>query len=67
MQESLLHPETACPTGMDATSQLKAALIFSIFKQKCSPRDGREEGTKKGLSPANPPEITSFTHLLDVG
>lgn len=48
MQELLLCPETTCPTRMDATSQLKAALIFTIFKQKCSPRNGKEEGTEEG-------------------
>lgn len=55
MWEPLLLPETTCPTRTDATSQLKAALIFTILKQKCSPRDTREEGVEEGAQPCKPP------------
>lgn len=40
-----------CPTRMDATSQLQAALIFTIFKQEFRPRNSREEGTGEGAQP----------------
>lgn len=57
----LLHPEITFPTGVDITSQLNTALIFTIFMQKkCSHRDNIR-AQKKGLSPANPPETISFT------
>lgn len=45
-------------TGMGVYRQLKAALIFAIFKQNCSHRDCREKGRQQ---PQDSPVLSNPT------